>query len=262
MLFTDLGADTAAEGAIKGAIYTDNPNARVDALANTVPAFDVTAGAYILVEAASTYPPDTVFLCMVAPDTHADQRIIAMETTNGLRFVSPDNGLLTIVADRFGVKSVHACINPAADERTHVNLGREMLAPVAARWARGDSIDSFGPAIESYSKIDPARSTVRDGSISGMVLWIDSYGNAVINVSRDDLIGAQLLPTTDRIDVNIGRMTYNARAVSTYEEASDEPYALRVPKTGFAELFIYMGDLSTKYDVHAGDKVYIDAKGN
>lgn len=259
MMFTDLGADSVAAGATKGAIYTHHPGARVDTLSNTVPAFNVSAGANLLAAGAETYPPGTIFLCMVSPDTNAGQTIIAMETNNGLRFVAPDNGLLTIVAERWGVRAMHACTNDDIlphGERSPVNLGREVLAPVAARWASGDDIASFGPARTLFKRIEVANVAIRGGSLDGTILWIDEFGNATTNVTIDHVRRARLsLYLSHGFDVRINNRWNGIPVVATYSDVAVEEALILFPPGGFMELAINQGNFAATYDVSAGDSI-------
>jgi len=64
---TDFGEKDFYIGAIKGAIYKVNPNARIDYISNYISKFNVEEGAYTLLKSAVEYPAGTIFVVLVEP---------------------------------------------------------------------------------------------------------------------------------------------------------------------------------------------------
>lgn len=161
ILMTDYGTDSIYMGIIRGAIYSKFRDAKVNDLTNAVPSFDITAGAYLLVEAAGEYPKGTVFINIVDPGVGTPRKSIVLETNNGYCFVGPDNGLTTLVAEKFGVKQVRELTNKElwrAETTSTVFHGRDIYGPVGASLASGVPVVKCGPASESLVKLDLKRS--------------------------------------------------------------------------------------------------------
>ncbi|HNR33305.1 MAG TPA: SAM-dependent chlorinase/fluorinase, partial [Candidatus Hydrogenedentes bacterium] len=135
VLCTDYGVDSVYVGILKGVIYDKFPDARVDSLTNAIPPFDIEAGARILAEGCAVYPPGTVFCCVVDPGVGTSRKGVVLETDTGQVFVAPDNGLLTLVAERDGVRALHEIANAAIWREGALSStfhGRDIFGPVAA----------------------------------------------------------------------------------------------------------------------------------
>jgi len=121
-ILTDFGAQDYYVGAIKGTVLAAYPQAQVMVTTAEIPAFDVHQAAVTLLFTAQEFPPGTVFLAIVDPGGGAGQRAIAMKTANGQFFVSPDNGLLTLVEQELGATAIHAITNSRMDTATETRL--------------------------------------------------------------------------------------------------------------------------------------------
>ena len=246
ILLTDYGADSIYVGALKGAIYTAFPEARIDAITNSVPAFDVLAGAYILAEAAKEFPPGTTFCCVVDPGVGTARKGIVLETKTGHRFAAPDNGLLHLAAERCGVRQVREIGNKALWRKGAGSTtfhGRDIFGPVSAALARGVPVADVGPVLEHMTPLDAPRSRVEQGIAHGTVIRRDPYGNLVTNITRADLeaLGAQ---RGDALEVTIGKAAFTAPLVFTYADVPKGQKLVLVQSSGLVECAINLGNLA------------------
>jgi len=252
ILMTDYGTDSIYMGIIRGAILAKHPQARVNDLTNAVPPYDIAAGAYLLVEAAGEYPPGTVFVTIVDPGVGTPRKPIALETDNGYCFVGPDNGLMTLVAEKFGVKQVRELTNKdlwRAGTTSTVFHGRDIFGPVGASLASGVPVEQVGPALESITRLDLKRSSVENGMASGTVMRTDPYGNVITNITSSDVktLGIAL---GDSVEVTIGKSTWTAPFKRTYAEVPEGERLVVVQSAGFVECAINKGSLAEA--IHEG----------
>ncbi|MDR1877369.1 MAG: SAM-dependent chlorinase/fluorinase, partial [Flavobacteriaceae bacterium] len=66
-------------------------------------------------------------------------------------------------------------------------LTKDLFVPVACHLARGGKLDMVGRKIKSYKELmrpQPVEKT-EDNSITGMVIHIDNYGNAITNITKE-----------------------------------------------------------------------------
>ncbi|MCC6153649.1 MAG: SAM-dependent chlorinase/fluorinase [Candidatus Hydrogenedentes bacterium] len=246
ILMTDYGTDSIYMGIIRGAIYSKFPDAKVNDLTNAVPPFDITAGAYLLVEAAGEYPKGTVFINIVDPGVGTPRKSIVLETNNGYCFVGPDNGLTTLVADKFGIKQIRELTNKKlwrAETTSTVFHGRDIYGPVGASLASGVPVEKCGPALDSIVKLDLKRSVVENGVTTGTVMRTDPYGNVITNVTSTDL-KALGIALGDSIEVTIGSEKWTAPFKRTYAEVPEGERLVVVQSSGFVECAINKGSLA------------------
>jgi S-adenosyl-L-methionine hydrolase (adenosine-forming) len=246
ILLTDYGGDTIYSGVLKGAIYTKNPEARVDSISNSVPPFDILAGAYLLVEACKEFPEGTTFCCVVDPGVGTDRKGIVLETKSGQYFVGPDNGLLALVAERYGVADLREIANPALwreGVQSTTFHGRDIFGPVSASLAMGASMSDVGPPLEKMVPLDSPQSKVSEGTVTGVVIRADNYGNLVTNITRADLEAVDI-EKGGMIEVQMGEGTFSAPLVSTYADVPEGGRLVLVQSIGLIELAINKGSLS------------------
>jgi S-adenosylmethionine hydrolase len=231
---------------LKGAIYTKFPQARIDAITNSVPPFDVVAGAYLLAEASKEFPVGTTFCCVVDPGVGTDRRRIAVETRNGHVFVGPDNGLLAIVAKQNGIVEIREASNRTLWREGEVSQtfqGRDIFGPVSASLARGVALSDVGPALKGMVQLEVQESRVVGDRIEGFVIRTDCYGNLVTNIRAGDLerVG---LHKSDEVEVIVGKAHFTAPLKSTYADVPAGQKVVVVQSIGYIEFAIDLGDLA------------------
>ncbi len=246
ILLTDYGADSIYVGALKGAIYAKFPQARIDSITNAVPPFDIATGAFMLMETNQSFPPGTTFCCVVDPGVGSERRCVVLETESGHLFVSPDNGLLSLTAQRFGIVELRECTNRAlwrGGKLSHTFHGRDIFGPVAAALARGVPIAKAGPKIDALKKLDLGKSHVEDGSVHGTVMRVDAYGNLITNIAYQDLSRLGLRKD-DVVDVMIGKTRFQAPLKETYSEVEEGERLGLIQSLGYLEFAVNMRSLA------------------
>lgn len=248
ILLTDYGADSIYIGILKGAIYAKFPEAKVDSITNSIPSFDIVAGAYILAEACREFPAGTTFCGIVDPGVGTSRRCIVLETKTGQRFVGPDNGLLSLVAQRDGVVHLREASNPAlwrAGIKSSTFHGRDIFGPVAASLARGVPIEEAGPELPEMVQLAITASRVENGMAYGSVVRADSYGNLITSITASDLdtLGAKL---GDPMQITVGGAVFSAPYVSTYADVAEGEKLLLIQSMGLVECAVNKGNLAER----------------
>jgi len=192
-LLTDFGLQDAYVGILKGVILSQSPDARIIDLSHSIPPQDVFAGALVLASAVPYCPPDTVFLAVVDPGVGSARRAICIQS-EGRLFVGPDNGLLWPAASALG--SVAAfCLDrpeywlPTPSSTFH---GRDLFAPVAAHLSLGTAPDCVGSLLPDPVSLTIPQPLRNPGRITGEVIYVDHFGNAITNLRPEDLSGQPL----------------------------------------------------------------------
>ncbi len=183
ILFTDYGWQDPYVGQVKAVMAREAPGVPVIDLMHTVPAFNAHAGAQLLDALARHSPPGSVWLCVVDPGVGGPRGAVALEA-DGRWFVGPDNGLLSIVADRAAQVRCWK-IHWRPDELSDTFHGRDLFAPVAAWIAAGHPLDDRLEPI-------PALGVQFDAADLPRIVYIDHYGNAWTGIRGGLMEGAGL----------------------------------------------------------------------
>ena len=215
-LTTDFGLLDPFVGTMKGVIAGICPGAQLIDITHSVAAFDLLEGALAIWQAWRYFPGDSVHLVVVDPGVGSERHPVLSRMGESW-FIAPDNGVLTLVerdVRRTGGLIEHRRIeNPKymLPRQSHTFHGRDIFAPAAAHLAsqieRGQvEAESFGQVIESLIQL-PVPEPVRkpDGSIEGVILKSDRFGNLLTNVAAGDLPGGDDHPVIELGSLRITR---------------------------------------------------------
>ena len=198
------------------------PEAEIIDITHGIAPQQVLQGALVL---ANTIPymPDGVHLAVVDPGVGSSRRALALRSTDGRLFVGPDNGLLLPAADASGgVGEAHELANPeyALESVSRTFHGRDLFSPAAAHLARGVPLAELGPPIaaDALVRIDLPAADIGRTRIGATVLYVDRFGNVQLNVTREHLDSAGIVPGT-RLELDLGGDRYYAVAARTFADA-------------------------------------------
>ena len=262
VLLTDFGAKDFYVGAMKGAIYSVFPAARIDSISHEVTPFDISQGAYTLAKASAEFPAGTVFVVVVDPGVGTPRKPIVMQTEDGKYFVAPDNGILTMVANSLGVAEVREIQNTdlmrggALSSTFH---GRDIFGPTGAHLASGTAFGSVGEVVKNYHRLDLPLAERTESSIVGRIELIDEYGNALTNIPRT-LFGGSDIVLGDKIVVSVGdpAQAIEVKYVNTYGDVPVGEYIGLFGSGEVLELAINQGNLGSALKLQQGDRVLIE----
>ena len=197
---SDYGLDDDFVGVCHGVIARIAPDLRVIDVTHGIARHDVRAGALML-RRAIAFMPAAVHLAVVDPGVGAQRRAVALRCADDEArvLVGPDNGLLSLAAQRFGgvVEAVDIGRSPLRLEPVSASFhGRDVFAPVAAHLAAGSASlgaagDPLDPAALVQLELPRARAT--GAGLVTHVLHADRYGNVVLDAGHEDLADSGLL---------------------------------------------------------------------
>lgn len=188
-LTTDFGHCGPYVGALKGVILSYWREARVVDITHEIPPQDIATAALVVADSTPYFPPGTIHVVVVDPGVGTDRALLYAEI-GSWRYLAPDNGVLTLVYKKFGAQRVLRLTEPRF-WRPQVSAtfhGRDILAPVAAQLAQGLDPAQLGPPWPTLQLLDWPLPRLRPGEIVGQVICLDTFGNLITNVHREDLL--------------------------------------------------------------------------
>jgi S-adenosyl-L-methionine hydrolase (adenosine-forming) len=181
-LTTDFGLRDHFAGSVKGALYSAVPNVTVADISHLITPFDLQQAAYVLGHCWSRFPSGTIHMISVGPSPSARFNHIAFRS-GAHYFVGPNNGLFSLIPGLDPEDIREVC--PAGKEGgTFVAL--EIYVPVAADLHNGKSILDIGTPLSGIAELIRPRHLPEEDVIKGNVVFIDSFGNLVTDISRND----------------------------------------------------------------------------
>jgi S-adenosylmethionine hydrolase len=261
---SDYGTADEFVGVVRAVLHRLAPTVSVIDLSHQVPAFDIAAGAAMLVR-SGPYLGDGVVLAVVDPGVGTDRRGVVLEVpVGGPRWlVGPDNGLLLpLAASLGGVRAAYALdpVRSGTDRPGGTFDGRDVFAPAAAHLAAGGDPGAIGQPIVAATlrpvpdggRPGPEGST-RAGSgdegagIRAEVTWIDGFGNVQLGARPDALSAIGLtMGGTSRVTVasggdgagDGGARTVLARRVTAFGQLAPGQFGLLDDANGLVSLVL------------------------
>jgi S-adenosylmethionine hydrolase len=189
-LLSDFGAKDGFVGILKGVVLGICPQARLVDLSHDIAPQEIVEGALVLAAAVDHFPRGTVHLAVVDPGVGTQRRALLIET-EAFTLVGPDNGLLSLAAERSKVRRIVHLDRPqwfakAASTTFH---GRDVFAPVAAHHAAGVSAEELGSVVEEHEHLALVEPRRVDDGLEGQVIYVDRFGNLICNVRQGDVDG-------------------------------------------------------------------------
>ena len=183
VFLSDFGTRDDAVAICKGVMLQVEPALRMIDLTHEVTPFAIGDAARLLADTAEHYPPGTVFLAVDRPRRRQrSESRWSRARSAGRYFVLPDNGLVTLVADRQGARRRARDREPALDARRRrardVPRARRLRARRGAARARR-RLDAGGPTDRGSPCASTSAPRQLDGDvIRGTVIATDGpYGN-------------------------------------------------------------------------------------
>jgi S-adenosylmethionine hydrolase len=219
---TDFGLRDDFVGVCHGVIKRIAPEIEILDITHGIQAQSVLQGALVL-ENTIPYMPEGVHLAVVDPGVGGARRALALRSGDGRLFVGPDNGLLVPAAEACGgVAQAHELTNPqyALPSVSRTFHGRDLFSPAAAHLALGVPPAELGPPIdpESLVRLNVPEPDVGERRIRATVLYVDSFGNIQLNLTRDHLDRIGIAPGTT-VELALGLDRYFAVAARTFGDA-------------------------------------------
>src|SRR5947199_6448475 len=219
---TDFGLEDDFVGTCHGVMKRIAPEVQIIDLTHGVRPGRIQQGALVLANAVP-YMPVGVHLAVVDPGVGGGRRPLALRDAEGRFYVGPDNGLLLPAADRFGgVVEAHELANPAyaLESVSRTFHGRDLFAPAAAHLALGVPLAELGPPIdpEALVRLELPVPDIGHARIQSTVLGVDRFGNIALNLTREHLDEAGIVPGT-RVELVSRGNRYFAVAARTFSDA-------------------------------------------
>ena len=141
--------------------------------------------AYILRNCFKDFPIGTVHIVSIDDELSINNEHLAI-SANGHYFVGADNGLFSLLFNNIMPdKIVRLNISLTTDCLTFSS--KNIFVPAACHLARGGTMEVIGTPIDDFDvKKMELKPILQTDMIRGSVIYIDSYGNAITNVMKNE----------------------------------------------------------------------------
>jgi S-adenosylmethionine hydrolase len=274
-LLTDFGTEDWFVGTMKGVIAAINPKAQVIDLCHDIPPGDIRSGAFGLLASYRYFPRGTIFVAVVDPGVGGPREALLAEA-HGCHFIGPDNGLLSYALaggppGTGGTRHHVSPLKPPAPDGGRIRVienpayrlpeagstfhGRDVFAPAAAHLSLGKATGTFGKRKEDFQELAfPVPYKLR-GTVSGEIVHVDRFGNAITNLTPRDLEGLSGKSAAKGLRLKVKGKSFPLAGFYA-QAAAGKPLAL-AGSSGFLELSINGGNAARRFGLKRGDTVKV-----
>lgn len=179
-LTTDLGLKDHYVAAIKGAVYSQIPDAVIVDISHQVVKFDTGSAAFLIKNAFRAFPVGSVHIIGVNDEPCMEKPFLAVQAENHF-FIGKDNGVFSLI-----LEDIPARIAVIETENKFPKFPvKEVFVNAACHLAKGGKIEDLGREIDQFEQKMELVAFVEKDTIRGAIIYIDSYGNAITNIKRE-----------------------------------------------------------------------------
>lgn len=258
-LTTDFGLKDPFAGLMKGVMQGINPNANIVDITHGIKRHNVFEASQVISMSYKYFPPATIHVVIVDPGVGSMRRPLLVVTEDHY-FLGPDNGIFTPIFEE--QKSTFFRVLHVTASHYYLSMsgstfhGRDIFAPIAAWLSKGVESRKMGEEIHDYMKIPIPGTVITDNkTITGEIVSIDNFGNAISNIKKDDL--AKLATVESNMNFSINYNSETLPLVNYYAENENDKLTAIINSFGHVELFAFRQSASEKYNIKIGDSIIV-----
>jgi len=256
-LLTDFGDRDWFVASMKGVILSAHPDAHIVDLSHQITPHRIDEAAYFLSSCYREFPKGTIHVVVVDPGVGSARRAIVVKSRQYF-FLAPDNGVLTYIFDDEQPIEVRE-IDQRKFRRESPGRtfdGRDLFAPAAARLAKHEPFESYGPTIGDYRRCSLPQPRWEHTALVGEIVYVDRFGNLISNLTQQYLDEAHSAVAGRQWSIRIGAWVIEGLATSYSIGSAEKPSAL-INSNGRLEIFLKEASAADLLQVGRGARVEV-----
>jgi len=251
-LTTEWREDDFFHGVLMGKLSSQCPGAIVVTNASGIPPFNIMHGAFVIRNTFYHYPEGTIHLIFINSEGSRNQPHLLVRAL-GHYFIGADNGIFNLILNSepelvIGIENKDKCD------------GITLFSRTAAAIINGADPLRLGTKLKGVIEKVPLRATIDKNIIIGSVIFIDSYGNSITNITRE--VFARVFEGREfRILIKSNKY-YTEKISKSYNDEPVGELVTRFNSVDLLEIAINGADMSRLFGVETGDSVRVEAKAS
>ncbi|MFK7900229.1 MAG: S-adenosyl-l-methionine hydroxide adenosyltransferase family protein [Cyclobacteriaceae bacterium] len=244
---SDYGLKDHYVASVKATLLQLDIHTPIIDISHQVPSHNLAYAAHVIRNVYQQFPLGTIHILAIDTTSSKDYLFLAAKINDHI-FVGPNNGILSIIGDN------------TPDEVVILNTskkssfpGKECLAEAALKLYQGFSFSVIGKPTTKFVTVKNKEVNHQNNKISGQVIHIDNYGNAITNITKD-LFDA--LNSTLSLSVTFKRELLTS-IHTTYNEVNEADCVAFFNNANLLEIAINQGSASQLLGLRYDDPIEI-----
>ena len=226
-LITDWQQNDYYLGAVKGFIYSQIADVNIIDINNGISKHNLFPAAFILKSCFNDFPEGTIFIIGVQTIIEGENNYLCFKYKNRYILCS-DNGFFTHFTEE-APEAVY-CLTDIPSTFPE----KDIFAKYACKILNGENISEFANPITEYKIVKNFNPIIEKSTITGTIIYIDNYGNVIINVSKEQF---EKTCNERRFKIILGNTNYNISKINkTYNENNDNEFIALFNSIGLLEI--------------------------
>ena len=180
-LTSDWSQNDFYVASVKGSILSICPDVTIIDISHQIQSFNILQTAFVLKNSFRNFPDGTIHIIAVNSIADKENPLVIVRALNHF-FISCDNGIFGLLLDEAPETIIRI--------KTGLNQGSTFVAldvfgKVACDLIKGKKPDDIGTPCNNLNKRIPVLPAIDESLINGSVVYIDSYRNAITNISSE-----------------------------------------------------------------------------
>lgn len=178
-LISDFGLADPSAGRLKGAMLKQDPNLKFLDITHEIKPHDIVTAGWVLKNSYRDAPEGSVHVISVLNNYNNTHSYLAFEY-QGYFFIGPNNGIFSLAFEKLPM-DIYEYTDPAGNSFSV----KEVLSHMVGHIITGKPLSELGPPVRNLIMRIQLQPVITRHMIRGSVIYIDRYGNVVVNITRD-----------------------------------------------------------------------------
>ena len=247
-LTTEWKPDDIYHGIIKGKLCSLCPGVTIIDNACNIPPFNILHASFVVRNTYMNYPKGSIHVICVHSEASEEQNYLIVKARDHF-FIGTDNGIFSLILNGEPDEAIQIDKKDYQDEL-------DIFAKAVADLLSGKKLKEIGKPVREIRERVPLRATIEKETITGSIIFIDSYGNAISNITRE--VFMRVFEGKEyRILVQSNRNHTN-QIVRKYSDVPVGDMLTRFNSLDLLEVAINGENISNLYGLEIGTVVRID----
>jgi hypothetical protein len=247
-LTTEWKPDDIYYGIIKGKLSSMCPGTIIIDNAGSIPAFNISHASFVIRNTYNNYPKGSVHIICVHSEAGNEQDHLIVRAKDHF-FIGTDNGIFNLILNADPEEVIRINHEGISDEL-------EIFAKAASDLISGKKLSEIGKSVKTVSERIPLRATIDKDVIIGSIIFIDSYGNAISNITRE--VFYRVFENKQYRILIQSNKNYTEQISDKYKDVPVGELLARFNQLELLEISINGADVSELLSLNVGSVVRVD----
>ncbi|MFO7656936.1 MAG: SAM-dependent chlorinase/fluorinase [Bacteroidales bacterium] len=237
--------------ALKGHLLRRMPSATIVDITHKITTFSSAQAAFVVRHSFSYFADGTIHIIAVNTEPAPDRPLVAVKSM-GHYFIGCDNGIFMLLLHE---NPFEAVVLQSSEKSTMMPDSIGTFADCACALSEGKQLNDLGTAYTNLRRQVTMLPTIDESVIIGSIVYIDSYKNAITNITRELF---ERIRNKRRFEIFVQSNHYKINKINKrYSETSAGELLAIFNSVGCLEIAINNGNAADLLNLSVGSSVRV-----